>query len=471
MKTHVNNLSKRTLRTPADYGGDTTAFLLSEYAFAEWLDIHAGLSTGWGRSLINQRYDAAVHGLYGCTSIVVISRTAVWISHFWEVPSFRATSANWGQPRVQADIDNFNDQVIEQMQNGGPNIAGLTQFTAPGGQFHSLQNPVWAIVTPRANDGVASTYRYDPEVTAIRGVLGSLFPGAPPVVVDYVANSDPIAQASTATGKILVQYDPFQALMTDPNDSCNVFQQAIFRLWVEDRPTWVWQKYWSAEPQQLITDFSTYIQKRDACEIPSSLPQAAIETSGPNLVFSSEPDPEATYWITLSNGVGSTTEASSTSQPSSSLGIASTSASNAATSTPSITLASSASTATSTCMADGAPWMSPTSYCDCGTGAVYPTLAPEQGVTTANCDYKTLPSSTIKPVSTGTAPTNIPGTGGLPGCAAVIYGDGQDCPYANCKSPPLFSYHHPGAPHSYSEIFLYRAKHHFGSLSLPRSQR
>ena len=370
MKKPVNNLSKRKLRTPADYSGDVTSFLLSEYLSAEWLFIGDAQdpkgSTGWARQLINQRYDAAVSGLYGCTSVVVVSRSAMWISHFWEIPSFRAKTENWLQPRVQEDIDNFNDQVIEQMQNGGPDIVGLTQFTAPGGQFHSLQNPVWAIVTPRADNGVASTYRYAPEVDAIMGVLGNLFPNAPPVVVDYVTNSDPVAQATTATGKILFQYDPFEAIITDPNDSCKIFQQAIFRLWVEDRPTWVWQKYWPAEPQQFITDFSNYQphkHKRDvsACEIPSSLPQAAIETSGPNLVFSSEPDPEATYWITLSNEVGSTTEASSKSQTSSSLfPLSSTSGSTTGTSTPSTTLASSASTATPNCLADGAPWFSPT---------------------------------------------------------------------------------------------------------------
>ena len=357
MKIPVNDLSKRTLRTPADYGGDVTNFLLSEYTFAEWLFIGDGQnprgSTGFARALINQRYDAAVHGLYGCTSVVVISRSAMWISHFWEIPSFRAQPENWLQPRVQADIDNFNDQVIGQMQNGGPDIVGLTQFTAPGGQFDSLQQPVWAIVTPRADDGVASTYRYGEEVAAIKVVLGTRFPNAPPVVVDYVPNSDPTAQTTTATGKILFQYDPFEALITDPNDSCNVFQQAAFRLWVEDRPTWVWQGSWPAEPQQFITDFSTYQphkHKRDVagCQIPSSLPEAPIETNGPDLVFSSEPDPEATYWITLSNTVGATTIVSSTS------------GSTTATSTPSTNLASSTPTATPNCMADGAPWFSPT---------------------------------------------------------------------------------------------------------------
>ena len=93
------------------------------------------------------------------------------------------------------------------------------------------------------------------------------------------------------------------------------------------------------------------------------------------------------------------------------------------------------------CMADGAPWYSPTSWCDCatsGTYLVFPTLPPSSGVTgsSADCAYTSLdPSKTIKPVSVSAAPTNIPGMNGVPGCAAVIEGDGQGCPnvdYCNC---------------------------------------
>ena len=94
MKILVSNLNKRILRIPADYGGDVTNFLLSEYLVAELLFIGNGQNpkglTGWGRPLINQRYDTAVQGLYGCTSVVVISRSAMWILYFWEIPSFRA---------------------------------------------------------------------------------------------------------------------------------------------------------------------------------------------------------------------------------------------------------------------------------------------------------------------------------------------------------------------------------------------
>lgn len=95
-----NHLNKQTLTTPADYGGNTMQFLLFEYLWAEWLDINLAnpnsRSTALARPLSNQRYDAAVHELYGCTSVVVVSQQAVWISHFWEIPSFRASGDTWG---------------------------------------------------------------------------------------------------------------------------------------------------------------------------------------------------------------------------------------------------------------------------------------------------------------------------------------------------------------------------------------
>ncbi|KAL9130925.1 MAG: hypothetical protein Q9217_001028, partial [Psora testacea] len=479
------SLSKRTLKTPADYGGNTMQFLLSEYAFAEWLNIqgsNGGASTGFARQLVNRRYDAAVHGLYGCTSVVVVSQSGMWISHFWEVPSFRSSQQTWGGPRTAADIANFNDHVINQMQNGGPDIPGLRQFTGPGGRFDTIQRPIWAIVTPRGNSGVAGTYRYGEEVNKIKDVLHNLFPSSPEVVIDYQPRSDENSQTYSASGKILFQFDPFEELVRDPNTQCNVFQKAIFRLWVEDRPLYVWQKYWAANSEQLITDFATYNQgkrKRDgpACPLPSKLPQASTETKGTDMTAGQAPDPDATHWVTLGvsgASAGPTTAASSgdgpsgsasTSKPTSSADVSSSnsrassspssgpastskptssadvSSSNSRASSPpssgsastlkptssaggsssnSPASTSASSTPPPDCMADGAPWMSPTSYCNCGPSATYETISPTDGASSANCAYTTLPSSTIKPVTTSSIPTNIPGVGGVPGCRYAL---------------------------------------------------
>ena len=413
-------------------------FLLSEYAYAEWLNIdgiNGGPSTGFARVLGDQRYDAAVHGLFGCTSVVILSQAGMWISHFWEIPSFRATPETWGKPRTAPDIANFNDQVINQMQNGGLDIPGLRQFTAAGGQFDAPQRPVWAIVTPRDSSGVAGSLKYEPEVNQIKSVLNTLFPAVPPIIIDYQPRPSPNDQMNTASGKILVQYDPFQAILADNNNPCNVYQQAMVRLWVEDRPNYVLQKYWAAEANQLITDFSNYNpnhnrnRRRDngpECQIPSSLIQASTELSGADMTFGTAADPDATHWVTLSASSGAI---SGTSSP-----------------------PSSAPATSLSCMADGAPWFSPTrwvpllnnfkkslltsytdSWCDCGTSSTYPTLSPADGATTANCAYTIIPTAMITPVSTSAAPTNIPGEGGVPACAIVVYPDGQACPNANCE--------------------------------------
>lgn len=437
-----NHNSKRTLTTPADYGGNTMQFLLSEYAFAEWLQISPtnpdSRSTAIVRTLSNQRYDAAVHGLYGCTSVVVVSQQAVWISHFWEIPSFRASDASWGQPATEADKANFQRDVIDAMQNGAPDMPGLIQFTAAGGQFASAQRPVWAIITPKANSGGAGDLRYDAEVTQIKAVLSRLFPASPAVIIDYVSRSDQNSQTNTASGKILFQYDPYQALLANPQNPCEVFQQAMFRLWVEDRPNYVWQKYWAAEANQLIPGLLAQQQqqqnqkhKRDddnpLCKIPTILPKASTATTGPNLALSQAPDPDATSWITLNKANPSQSHTTTAlSSISSRQSITSGTVSGTASATPPTTPAP---TATPRCMADGAPWMSPTSYCDCGPSATYPTLPPisisgrTATTTAANCAYTVLPSSTIKPVSIANAPTNIPGVGGVPGCHYELAAD------------------------------------------------
>ena len=112
-----------------------------------------------------------------------------------------------------------------------------------------------------------------------------------------------------------------------------------------------------------------------------------------------------------------------------SVGIGSSSSSNGAAPTPPKT------TQIPSCMADGAPWYSPTSWCGCGASATYPTLPASSGATSANCAYSSLPASQITPRSTSAAPTNIPGQGGVPGCAAVASVPGTSA-YCDCGGTP-----------------------------------
>lgn len=257
LKPPGKRLTKRALRTPADYGGNVVNFFLSQYNLAEKLDIDGtrkGHSTGFVRDLMKRRYGAGVGGLFGCTSVIVVSTGAMWISHFWERPSFRIKEYDWNKPRSAADIGNFNYHVIHQMENGGPNIPGLTQLSQPGGAFDVTQEPVWAIVTPRDPTNVVGKLNYEPEVDEIKNVLTALFPTAPPEIIDYEPK-DAETSEGTANGKILFQYDPCQGFFCGSSGN---EQGATFRLWFEDRPDAVWMRSWKAMDKQIITDVADY---------------------------------------------------------------------------------------------------------------------------------------------------------------------------------------------------------------------
>lgn len=227
-----SGIDKRVLPVPSDppYNGDVTAFLLDEYAWATWVPLRRDPnhpSSALARQLNNQRLDLAVDGLYGCTSVVVISTQGVWISHFWEGDSFVP--------------DRFQKDVLDAMDGGDgtPDMPGIRQYTGFRGQFNQAEVPRTIIITPRMRasqtPGVLEFRAY---VDQIKERLQHIIPSSTPIVIDYVARFDEISQTQTASGKVLFQYDPTQSWLPDPRylPACTPMQQATVRLWVEDRP-------------------------------------------------------------------------------------------------------------------------------------------------------------------------------------------------------------------------------------------
>ncbi|KAI9841870.1 MAG: hypothetical protein M1837_000340 [Sclerophora amabilis] len=265
-------LAKRALTAPSDppFGGDVVQFLLSEYAWAEWVPHREGVTDGQSsalaRRLGNQRYDMAVRGLYGCTSVVVVSNRGVYMSHFWEVPSFQ-------------DLTRFRADVINNLYNGDGSgeMPGLSQFAGAGGEFDSPQRPAILVVTPRRRGSqTPGDYLYGPMLDEITTALKAIIPGPPVIPFDYVPRSDDFSQFNTAAGKILFQYDPAHAMINNPNDPCRPVQQAMVRVWIEDRPMYAYQKYWNAEPDQVVAGNQKRQESADAC----SLSQTASATTG-----------------------------------------------------------------------------------------------------------------------------------------------------------------------------------------------
>ncbi|KAL8673195.1 MAG: hypothetical protein Q9168_002387 [Polycauliona sp. 1 TL-2023] len=443
MERRTKELGKRYLKTPYDYQGNAAEFMRTEYDLADKLNIfddHGGHSTGFSRPLLNKRYDAAVGGLTGCTSVIVASQAGVWVSHFWEVPSFRSSKATWtGRTRTGPDRAIFLADVLNQLTAGGPGLPGLAALTEPGRMFHESQGVVWTIVTPRGFSEQVGTYRYDEELLEIQQALRTLFSKAgPPVIVDYLPIDDQRVRDSVAGGRILFQHEPMFTMMpgsgqANANGHCSYYQQAMFQIWVEDGRQPRSQAYWPASGTQLIDSTYNPFHRRDAalaCPIASKLPEASTARKGADVGSHTVAEAGQTHWITFDAPNFTPTPAKTGTKKTEDMFSSMTSS-----------LRTVATTAASMrCIADGAAWFSPTRWCDCGPSATYATLPTSAQDSNDECAYTAFPATQITPISTGTKPTNIPGVGGLPGCAPVMYPNGQQCPYTdycNCGGTPV----------------------------------
>ena len=184
----------------------------------------------------------------------------------------------------------------------------------------------------------------------------------------------------------------------------------------------------------LPTGWANVVDSGDDAPMYEPLGSAGIAAPGGVTAGSGSTAPASnTASVTTGGSITATTPSGSANTVAPSSSTTATLSSGSGASSPPVGGAS--STATPTCMADGAPWYSPTSWCDCGPSSTYPTLSPTAGATSANCAYSSLPASTLQPVSTGTAPTNIPGQNGVPGCAAVVSTPGTSA-YCNCGGTP-----------------------------------
>lgn len=96
-----------------------------------------------------------VTGLYGCTAVIVISRTGAWMGHFYETPFFRLN---------MPDDPNFINFVVEAMDTGVPRFQPGQQYINQyaigelrnhydkgdlGHIFDDEHDPQVMIVTPR----------------------------------------------------------------------------------------------------------------------------------------------------------------------------------------------------------------------------------------------------------------------------------------------------------------------------------
>ncbi|KAF2171809.1 hypothetical protein M409DRAFT_50447 [Zasmidium cellare ATCC 36951] len=270
----------------------------------------------FGREVIS----ASVTDLNGCTSVIVVSKRGLYISHLFEVPSFKAKTEG-GRVIVP---ESFDKDVKHDLIKGGtakdPNtgkalMRGLAALKSTGLPFHEKtadggENLIaFFIVTPRHISRTTPNHRpprpmehpddlqYSDKVQWIHKALADLFPQSRRrEVIQYEKRlppelNNPNDQNRAACGKILFQYDPYAKDVTVPDRRdesgrpCKV-QAAGFRLWFMERPRPA-DVMWAAELDQRTFGKQTKFprrwlwergQKNDVCDMKGK----TLEESGFN---------------------------------------------------------------------------------------------------------------------------------------------------------------------------------------------
>lgn len=210
----------------------------------------------------NFPFSVGVAGLYGCTSLVVHSTRGVWLSHFWESPSFIDTALTLDEQQLR-----FQQQVINILGpgDGTDGFPGLSQFMGAGGPFGPGTHIQAVIITPRDRDNpVQGVMMFAGMAQQIARTVTRLFGGdwdagnqgnliTPVIFADYTPDGSDLAQDWTASGKAIFQYDPVQSRCTNP-ETGQPGQFAEARLWLENRESQITDHYWLVWPDQAVPD-------------------------------------------------------------------------------------------------------------------------------------------------------------------------------------------------------------------------
>ncbi|KAI0967585.1 hypothetical protein F4678DRAFT_465186 [Xylaria arbuscula] len=344
---------------PENYGGSRQQFIAGE----SWRvyenpvqESYRGvkLETGTTSNLISflgETSSLAVAGLYGCTTVIAVSRRGAWASHSWEAPSFTPYSNDLSPPTDLEQHEIFQREVLEALHKGTSvnHLYGLSELrvTANNNMFpttHLLEddadprififmpyergelgtinwNNEFPVGLPEAwgqDDGLPSkNQQIENEIKAIFKIPNGL--DVPYEKVLYAPREGLKGEDlgdkdfDSNREKVLVQYQPAK--------SCQ--DKASWRVWFEGHALQdSHQSSWTPSANQIV-DYQGALKDRDDsagnpidCPLPSStvIPSVSSTSQGTSLSIIASPA-SPTGQSTLSSLV---TLASSTAQSSSS---------------------------------------------------------------------------------------------------------------------------------------------------------
>ncbi|KAF2962903.1 hypothetical protein GQX73_g10672 [Xylaria multiplex] len=265
----LSNPEPNTWYGPENYGGSNQNFMAGEtweaYKNGD-LRYYRGVKLNPGTTsnlipFLGQPASLAVAGLYGCTSVIAISRRGAWISHSWEAPSFTYLESDPSPPTDLQQLEIFRRDVLGALHKGNSvdHLYGLSELrvTSNSNQLptsHLMEDdadPRFPVGLPEAwgqDDGLPSkNQQIENEIRAIFRIPNGLAVPFEKVLyaprVNWMEEDLGDTNYDSHRGKVLVQYKPAK----------NCQDKASWRVWFEGHElTDSHQSSWTPSAYQVV---------------------------------------------------------------------------------------------------------------------------------------------------------------------------------------------------------------------------
>lgn len=198
--------SKRVMTLPGRTRADKNMFMFDEVAAAEGV-IHAyTISTATYYPFKNEAMSLAVSGLCGCTTLVIVSRQAVYFGHYFENLSF---DPDRGVPHGHNPEAAFQNTVLNGLRSGVLNAQGgwdQDSLTAHAAAFRG--GKAFLIIPSVGLNDNRDPYR--DKWNRMKTTVQQIIPGGidiKEVLYDPLKDTSPLLE-TTYRGKVLFKYDP-----------------------------------------------------------------------------------------------------------------------------------------------------------------------------------------------------------------------------------------------------------------------
>lgn len=202
-------------------------------ASAQWYDFPAR----------DYRVVAGVNGLFGCTSVIIISDKGVYVSHIWENPVFE--DANF----IPTDDKVFLINAFNALRDGTLTAQSVTELIGTDqspGVLNARYRPLAYVITPYTNNderndfGINTQFRFQIRAQQLaQGITQVLFDNSndwQTMIVGYnrISKAASLSYPGTA-GRAIVEVDPVQFVLKPDHGPGLPLPVGKWRLWVEDR--------------------------------------------------------------------------------------------------------------------------------------------------------------------------------------------------------------------------------------------